>query len=65
MKEAIAIAMESIDYTKERAVQLGGEALSAERLQRLADSGKEILDQVNRYNNSNLKKMADKYLTPR
>jgi hypothetical protein len=65
MERAVLDAIRSIDSTAKRAEQLGGEALSAERLQRLADSGKEILDQVNRYNNSSLKKMADKWLTPR
>jgi len=64
IERAVLDALKSIDYTKERAEQLGGEALSAERLQRLADSGKEILDKVHKYNNSKLKIMANKWLPP-
>ena len=70
MKEAISSGLEQISSYESaisRNAKYGADFVQADvdRLQRVADAGKEILDQVNAYNNSNLKKMADKWLTPR
>jgi len=67
LKGAIMDAIETVDYYEKNLGRVEGYAdlapAAQAKLQGLADSGKEILDQVAEYNNTNLKKMADKYLS--
>ena len=67
MKGAIVDALESVNSVKsdiERFKPVGLHAQDEAKLKGLADAGKEILNQVAEYNNSNLKRMADKWLKP-
>jgi hypothetical protein len=67
MKRAIVDALESVNSVKrdiERFKPVGLHVQDEEKLKGLAEAGKEILNQVAEYNNSNLKKMADKWLKP-